>query len=445
MKQLIAVLLTALVLFSCKEDDETGSNNPNSVAIGGKIYTIEQGADQSGSKGQYLDEYIKIGVTDFEGNPVNVTLNFELSSEEGSVVQVSPSEEEDEEHWLIYAWKLGCTDAVQTLTITVNECGVSRDGCVDVTVFELTVNADEPTSGWVEACYQFSYSDINRFVVNNGELLAYTDYGLYVTEDVSYDSWSGRSTSEYLDYNDEVWHFGNGSMIIEGDYYPYISENNGREWKALNTPGSYYYTKRIVVLDDNSLLAIVNNYSAVYMSTDGGSNWSSIISDIQDETGTNSYVRSIASEGNKAYIITDDYKVIEYHDGTTKVHEFANGSWDATSMENFYVTAENNKIILVHSYSNDYNVRVLDMTTDQLESVRELDAAYRVIRDLDDLYLIPRFASNTYYRYNGKSFDMMDFDLPDQGDYGFYGQVTVFKGSPVFYSSQSNQLYFYKD
>ena len=453
MKQLVPVILIALVLFSCKDDEVSDTENPYAVAVGGKIYTIEQGADQTGARGQWLEEDIKVSITDFEGNPEQADLILELSDEDGVVYPSSyynEEVEEGEEDWLGFKWKLGCYEKIQTLTISVNVCGVSRDGCFDALLFELIINTGTPSKGWAEVCFDFgNYTDIDRLTVHEDELLVFTNLGLFTTNDLNNNDWTEYDNSIEISKSTKIWHFENGEMLYESGHYLFLSETNGRSWESIVLPGYSSSYKRMTILSNGSYAGINESSGTVYLSNNKGNNWTAIIDDITDITGeVSSQVKDIVSEANKIYIITEDSRVIEYDDGTTTLHEFPSSSWDyRASMRDYYSLIQNGSIILGSSYGPETNILALNLTTDQVTSTLVLDDYndYYMSEDHGNLFVFTENFTDSYHYYNNGAFSTIDANLSSNNSSYYFGQMIIFNGNPVYYSDAQDQLYYYND
>ncbi|SMD34714.1 hypothetical protein SAMN04488029_2151 [Reichenbachiella faecimaris] len=445
MYRTLTILSIFFLLLSCKEDEGSQDENPNSVAVGDKIYTIEDGFDQEGARGQYLANSFKISVTDFEGKPQYAQISFELSDEGGRVTEVYDSEP-GEEDWIVFRWKLGCQDETQTLTIKDNVCNISKDGCVDVTIFEITINTSEPTAGWVEACYEFDfgYSSIEKIFTHEDELFVYTYSDLFVTDDITTNSWNEINTSTQLDEYNDVWHFENGEMIFNSGSSLYLSENNGRNWSNIYVPS--YGDGQITILANGKYLYISEYSQSVYESPDKGNTWNVLISDLASLTGE-SYtgVLAITSSANIGYVITKNHYIIEINLSSNNVHTFSSDAWNGyANVDEAYAMVEGNHLILVTNDYSNYEASVLNLNTDSQTSSFGLASSGTLIKDSGKIYLLPEYNQDHYYEYDGGNFEFKPLDLEESGSY-YYGRLTIFNGKPVYYSSSSNKFYYYND
>lgn len=446
MKQILSVFAFVVLFFSCNDDDSSSNTSPYSVAIGNKIYTIEEGYDQQGFLGQYLQDDIKISVTDFEGKPQYADLSFELSDEGGYVSSVYDYEIEDEEDWLVFRWKLGCTDDEQTLTIKDNVCNISKDGCVDVVIFEITVDVDdEPVDGWVEVCFEFG-STVKNMFSHEDEFIVYTYYNMLVSTDITSNVWEAVSTPRLLDEYDDVQHFENGDMLYEEGSYYYVSTNKGRSWSNVNVPISYG-DGWITILANGDYLFVSEYSNTVYKSTDRGNNWTDVIADIASLTG-DYYTEpvAIASSGNTAYVVTNNHYVIQIVGDNTTLHAFNDNAWSYYSeLDNTYAVVQDGYIVLLINDYYAYQTRVLDLSTNSISSAIDLPSAMNLITDNDQVYLMPVSNRDYYYEYANGSFKYQSLDLPESTNSYNYGYLTMFKGQLIYFNSSSQKLYYYND
>ena len=447
MRYFLVLFILSVVLFSCDEDSPSGENNPNAIAVGNRIYSIEHGADQIGTKGQFLEDTIKISITDYEGKPVASDLSFELSSDEGQVIKLN-STIEGEEDWLHYLWQLACSDVEQTLTFIDNICDISRDGCTDVDVLEISVQANQSASGWIEACYNFNGSnDVKRFVVFNDKLYAYTSYELFSTQVVSTNQWQELETSKILGAYDVVSNY-NNSQLVYSDYSTTYVTDDLISWSQVSMPYTLYGHEKMAILNNGTFVAVGEYSNRVYTSSDNGFNWTESISNISDITlNYSSKIVAITANENTAYIITDDDNVIALTNGIAKLHSFDSYSWGDIDISYAHAIFHEGFLILYYYdnsfYDSDYKAVVLNLSGNSVVSETILGGSITVHQDQGKIYFIEN-STDAYYDFRNGYLEFNYFNLPEiKGNYYTSGESTIFNGQRVFYSNTNNKLYYY--
>ncbi|UXX80326.1 glycoside hydrolase [Reichenbachiella carrageenanivorans] len=441
MKHFFVLFLVAFCLFSCK-DDEQSEDNPYSIAIGNKIYTIQQGADQEGAMGQLLEEEIKISITDYEGKPLSASLEFVVT--DGGTIDQVESTEVGEENWVVLKWQLGCRYEKQTLIIIDDYvCNISKEGCVDVKLFEIEITVGPAGKGWTMACSDTGFGDdLKRFIVQKNELLAYTSDGLYVTKNVENNNWEKVNSNKYFNQDYTVNQFESGELVLFSGYYNYISLDNGRTWETIPFPGSSYDYKRLTILSNGDYVSIYDGSRDVFISSDAGSSWTTAIDDISTLTGDYTKIKAITSDGNKAYIFTENFDVIVYENGNTTLHTFQEYSWGSYSMRYFDAQVHDGLLFLSVQYSYTNYIAVLDLSTDTVVGSFAIQSSFHVLKQDDKLYLIPEKATNFYYEYYQGSFLIKELNYLNSDNYSS-GVMTIFKGFPIHYSNQTQKLNYY--
>ncbi|TRX58213.1 exo-alpha-sialidase [Fulvivirga sp. M361] len=416
------LFLAILCAFSCDDDEPEPDNlGSKAIIIGDHIYTIIQGDEQSGVFGQALDEVIKIRITDLTGRVVRRNLKFE-ASDNGVFTHVNHYNSDT----ISISWQLGCTEPNQTLKITDNVCGLAKNGCIDVEVFEITAEAKKIQQGWFQSCETFgSYS--NNSVISNDKYISVITYqSVYTTTDPVNGEWTTNSSPQTSNYR-EIAYAENGHMYAKSRYGNglSISNNYGQSWKSISLPNNWGNHDMIIMKNGDYIYA--REYShLIYRSTDAGASWQEFVNVLDETNSTSSQVLAIASDDDVLHIVTRNANhVITIQGQTIHVKAYTN-SWPIYSdMSRFHAQAGKNNVILLDN--RNYKVYGINTNSGSITS-SSLQYQHSLVKSQGKVYVTDN--SNTYRVYENGSFQIKSFEMPKNSSR--ISRLNFHQGSPVF-------------
>ncbi len=431
-------ILLILVAASCDEDDNPNPTDGSTKVIGDKVYRLVQGEDQTAALGQLLAEDIHVQVTDLEGKPVFTHLQVEASDPGANVLLQRSQEEED---LFIIRWRLGCDETQQTLTVKDNVCGIAKEGCIDVNIFEITVTTGNQVSGWFESCQTFSYSYDSKLYSNDEWLGIVTRGQVYSTSDPGPGTgrWLMTQAPSGTSYSRmEIAPPGEIYFSYGGDFY--ISEDRGQNWTIVDAPIDRYYGNKLFILGKDNYACASEYSNKVYLSTNKGKTWDLLVDISQTTHGQSNNLQSIVSDGDKTYVLANNNRIIEISGGSTTIKEFDHGSWPSWgSLWDYQTLVQDHKIL--HLYRNDV-IYGIDLESNSASKVMDMPGHTEMILSQGEIYLVSN--SNSYYKYQNGFFASKRFNLPNNIGQGYSRIVslTFHKGSPAFLTSNGKFFYY---
>lgn len=435
MKHYLSVIILALLLVSCSEDDSPAPNaNRLSKVIGNKIYTLMQGNNQTGAPGQFLKEEIKILITDLQGKSLRAfSLENVLSDESGSVYHHSFTDT------VTFKWKLGCGEKEQKITVRdLNVCGVAKDKCIEADIFDIKASATEDiSSGWYMPCINsWLYMGDGYFV--NDESIAYLSGDKIIsTKDLLNPEWK-ISTTPYTNYYQRLEMISSGEIFYEYYQYKSLYSPELNTWREINSPYSYYTNVEMDVTENGNYFLVGDRNTKLFKSNDGSS-WSEYM-DLNVTTNGNGYMPQIlAVDRNSIYVVTNNQYVTEINtlNDKTEVHHFGGGILHTNyDLGNLHAEVEGNLMFikLKNSYSNNLVVLDLSNNTKQIFNL----GYHKMFKSAGKLYLISNFNDVRVWDNNG--FKQIEYASPFKEYTTSAIQYGIFKGSPIgFINNKYNQ------
>ena len=437
-KNILPILLI-LVIASCGEDDNPTPADGNTKVIGEKVYRLLQGEDQTGVLGQALAEEIHVKVTNIEGRPILAHLQVEASDPGAEVVVQRSPEEEDV---FIIQWRLGCDETRQTLTIKDNVCGIAKEGCIDVDIFEITVTTGSRVSGWFESCQYFYFSHSAKLHASDRWLGIVTVGQVHSTSNPRSGpgQWLTSRTPAGTSYS-RVQTAPSGEIYFPHNSDFYISEDRGQNWTLVDAPIDRYHDNKLFILGKNDYACASAYSDEVYLSTDKGRTWDLLVDISQITYGQSNGLQSIASDGDKIYVLVDNNRIIEISGGSATVIEFDYDSWPRRGgLWDYQTLIQDNKIF--HMYRNDV-IYEIDPGSNSASKILDMPRPSEMILSLREIYLVNN--SNSYYKYQNGSFVSKTFSLPAKFSNNPYLNIrtlTFYQGSPAFIDSDGKLFYY---
>ncbi len=430
--RIIWVILPVLIAaVSCSEDDDPTAEDGITKVIGENVYRILQGNDQTGVAGQLLPLDIKIRVTDLQGAPKFTSLQFETSDPGAEVIRNFYSGSDT----VALQWKLGCNEKKQTLTIIDNICGIAKDGCVDVNIFEITAVADGTPMGWFETCQTLNIGYTRQILSNDEAITVIGNDRIYSIDDVVNGTWFTSGRPENVGYTG-INVTSTGEMYYRAGSTCYVSLDQGQSWSIMTLPSGYGDFQMLFL--KNGDLIYAREFREVHISSNKGSSWDLLV-DVPEATANQaSEVQSIAAKGQTVFIMVDNHNIIEVENDEIKIHEFAFNSWPvwADLSTNSAEVVDNHFL-----FNHDRTLYVLDLGSNRVIQNLDLYRHGRMIRSAGDVYVVNE--TNGYWKYENNAFRSKSFDLPRNIQNGSgISALTFHQGSPAFINS-SGKLFYY--
>lgn len=429
MKHLPIFIVAAIFIASCDKPVEPEPDTNNiSVVIGGYVYHTISGNKQLGSPGQFLEEPIKIVVTDLQGRIVRRNLSFTISDITGEITVPNYYYLSDT---TVLEWKLGCEDLNQTIHVQdLNVCNIAQSGCIDVDVFNITAIASEAlTSGWYQPCENFNLNYLQKLLVNDKRIVMSNEQQFISTVDPLTSTW------DYIDIPSSA-NYGHFEMLANGDIFcggyssAYMVPNDVNSTiYSFKTP--FYNNSYVdIELTSNGKYYMVDEYSGAVYLKDNTADWVLYL-DISTATNQNGYYpQSLIADKNNIFIVTDSNSIIKI-DATTNsntVYEFQDGSWpQSSSIYYFYAEAIDNTLFLLDR--NYYDLYIINLNDNTVRTIsRDIIKSNKLVKSLGKIYLLN---SNPQVKtWNGTDFDTKTYSFPFSEIY--YGNMfSIYKGALI--------------
>lgn len=429
MKNYILLLLAIVILLGCKEDEEIIETDEFTVVVGNHLYTLIQGDDQLGAKGQILPEEILIKVTDLGGDVVNRNLKFEPSSLDSRAEAISFNSETGHE---TIQWRLGCDGASQSLQILDRFCSSNSNECEDVVIFEIAASARDFQEGWNRSCQQFEgvQSD-SRIYIGNDQVFVAARNILYQTTDVSSGSWEFHEPEESLPGNTQMFSKADNAVFREKYGHFFITGHNGSGWYDYSyTIYNAYEIDSRVVSTHTASDYLIEYGSDVVLKKPSTFNyyWDEFISISEVTDNASSQPQAIAVDGDQVFIATTTSSLIQIEDGVSSVLSFPEYSWASYSgdFENFQLEISDQ--IAFHIFQNNI-LTVLDLSTSTV--IDQVESEYlRIAGNMDAVYILDG-GDGDYWTFEEGQLTKKKFDIPEEAG-NYIVDVNFFQSEPIF-------------
>lgn len=436
------VFVSCIVLVSCENDDPKPENDTLSRVFGDYIYTVIQGNGQTGAKGQYLGKEIKIVVRDFEGRFATRRFSFSLSDTTGFLYHYYPYSDT-----LTVAWMLGCSDANQTLTITdSNVCGLKKNECVEVDVFELKATAtSEPTKGWYKTCMPENISNQTRAMVSDKLVTLVVGNQLISSTDILSGDWKRVTLPYSLSYFSYDM-LGSGELLIKYNSRLYLLSSDGSEYKELPRPvlPYYYGYMDLEVASSGAYFFVHEGSRKVYRSTDG-TNWVEYLDVWEASHQESYYVQGIAEDNNKIYLILKGYHQIVIDTKSDKYEHtrLKGATWsNYADLGQYHIEVINDRIFM-HDEYNKHLTHVINSSSGAVNSYNH-GFNSRLVKSDGKIYVVSQNREVTVKEWIGTEFSKKSYDYPKT--HSFYRPSgSMYKGAPIIIANNRNksQIYYY--
>lgn len=430
----IWVFLLFLIAVSCSDEDNTPAPiDVDTKVIGDFTYSLLQGNDQTGIYGQLLPNEIELRISDRTGKPIEGNLQYEISDASGSLGY------QYLDGTISLYWWLGCNEGFQTLKITDNICGLAKDGCIDVEIFEIQAIASDTVKGWFASCEGFGYGEDLRIFADDEWVSIITSQHVYTTSDPITGSWLEITPSYDLRYT-SIKTSASGAIYYCHRNNCYVSEDVGKNWSRVSIPANYYSSNSEFYILESGKYIFALEYD-VYESIDKGQSWDVILDLFDPSTEPAGYVRSVVGNSDKTYVIADNGVILETKDTTLPIiHKFDFNSWPGEGdLTDYFAIIEGDKILLSYKGREIYEI---NLTSNTASKVLDLSIGAQMIRSAGNIYLVDN--SNTYHHYQNGSFVSKSFESPP--NLPFINEriesLTFFKGAPAFVDTGGTFFYY---
>ncbi|MEM6644322.1 MAG: hypothetical protein AAF616_15190 [Bacteroidota bacterium] len=418
--------LVVLLFCGCKEDEPTLDDSlAQTKVVGDLIYYLSQGSSQSGTYGAMLDP-ITIVIKDLNGNRVYRNLSYEISDKSGSVQTQSYSSQDT----VSIAWRLGCNDRTQVLTVTdENVCGLRKNECIAVEIFQIEAMANRNNAtGWVAPCLPFSTGNYTSFQSSNDRMYFLEEDMFHFTKDPYGYEWETVETGLGMRYS-RKWLDSKGNFYTqEGDELGiYFAANNA--WRRVSNPfGSYSNTR--AEMTDNGFLFLANEYSGELYRMNNGSNWELFFT-FADAFGNTNYLnpQALATDGNDVYILARGNSVLKINgiNGTYTTFELNSGWNFYDDLGDIPIYVKGSKILIRQNNSvKEINLNTLSMST-------LVTYNYNSFQVSDDkLFLV---GQDELMSWDGQSLITESILRPPNTGYSYYSIAGVYNGYPMYFDN----------
>ncbi|MEM7549848.1 MAG: hypothetical protein AAF363_09240 [Bacteroidota bacterium] len=434
------LIFTGSFLFQGCNNDNPEPEDPNIKVVGNTIYRIVEGSNLSGSRGQILNGQIVLEMTDLQGNPLFKNLRYELSDEDSEIF-VNSSFDDGQ---VRIDWKLGCNDLTQSISVIDNVCGIAKDGCIDVTIFEINSSANEPISnGWFQSCQNYSFLDVydDNFLSDDERFIVVTDFGIYSTEELIRGSMSFINLNQNYG-NTEVRMGDNGDIYYMSYTELYLNKKGTTSWDEIDLPSNAYSVNQVAIMENGNIVFADDFSSTLFLSTNNGNSFQEILNVFNETDGLAYNIQSVVTSGNKLFIVTQNNNVLEWENGVVKRYQFAANSWDSWgNIYDFESEFSNNKIFL---NENNRELYVLNLDTETVVGAANFSYNSNLVKSGEDIYITYNNTTE-YQKFTGTYFEPFDVELPS-GDFGYtninVARMSFFKSSPVVFTNRGDLYYF---